>query len=92
MKAETKRPITKSGHTKGLPCAKTAERIEVLFAVKTLGGPRNVGLDGGPDPNSEGGRGSTFNAAFAKLLWPLVTNSAIKKSNERTISNVHLGS
>jgi len=51
-------------------CAKTAEQIEVLFAVKTPGEPRNTVLDGGPDPQRRGG--SAFKAAFTKLLWPLV--------------------
>jgi len=30
-----------------LYCGKTAERIEILFEVNTLGGPRNIVLDGG---------------------------------------------
>jgi len=30
--------------------AKTAERIEVRFGVKTLGGTRNIVLDRGTDP------------------------------------------
>jgi len=33
-----------------LSCAKTAERIEVLFGVKIFGGPRNIVLDGDLDP------------------------------------------
>jgi len=45
-----------------LRCANTAERIEVLFAVEILGTCE---------------RGSDFlhgfDAAFAKLLWPLFT-------------------
>jgi len=45
---------------------KTAERIEILHWVETLGDPRNIVLDGGPDFY----RG--FDAAFAKLLWPPV--------------------
>jgi len=52
-----------------LNCAKTAEGIKVLFGVNTLRGQRNIALDGGPDPPQRGG---VFNAAFAKLLWPLV--------------------
>jgi len=32
--------------------------------------PRNIVLDGGPCPSAA--RGSVFDAAFAKLLWPLV--------------------
>jgi len=33
-------------------CAKTTERSEVPFGVKTLGGPRNIVSNGGPDPIS----------------------------------------
>jgi len=32
-------------------CAKTTEQIKILFGVKTLGGPINIVLDGGPDPD-----------------------------------------
>jgi len=46
--------------------------IEVPFGVKTLGGPRNIVLDGGLDSPTVRGGGSTFDAAFAKLLGPLV--------------------
>jgi len=42
-----------------------AEQIKILF-----GGPRNIVLDGGPDPPTP--RGGGFDAAFAKLLWPFV--------------------
>jgi len=38
-----------------LYCAKTAQRIKILFGVNTLGGPRNIMLDGGPDPPQRGG-------------------------------------
>jgi len=38
--------------------AKTDERIEVLFALETLGSLRNIGLDGGPDPPTGRVRGS----------------------------------
>jgi len=41
-----------------LRCANTAERIEVLFGVKTPGDPKNI---------KHG-----FDAAFTKLLWPVV--------------------
>jgi len=41
----------------------------------TPGGPRNIVLDGGPDPPTARGGGSTFDAAFAKLLWPPVYSS-----------------
>jgi len=45
--------------------AKTAERIDVLVEVETVGDPRNIVLNGGPDLPT--GRG--FDAAFAKTLW-----------------------
>jgi len=48
-------------------CANTAERIEVLFGVETLGDPRNIVLDGSPDFYHG------FDAAFTKLNWPLVS-------------------
>jgi len=51
-----------------LRCAKTAKRIEVLFGVKTLGGPRNTVFVGSFDSLTARGRGSAFDAAFAKLL------------------------
>jgi len=58
-------------YTDGL--CKTTERIDVLFMVETRGNPRNIVLDGCPIPHGEVlGRG--FDAAFAKLLWPLVFN------------------
>jgi len=34
--------------------AKEIERIEVLYGVETLGGPRNIVLDEGPDPPTDG--------------------------------------
>jgi len=46
---------------------KTAERIEVLFGMKTLEGERSIVLDGVPDQLTVSGGG--FDAA---LLWPLV--------------------
>jgi len=39
-----------------LRCAKTAERIEVLFGMETLGRPRNTQLDGVPIPLQRGRR------------------------------------
>jgi len=53
--------------------SKTGERTEIMFGVKTLGGPSNTMLDGGPitPPTARGGE-RAFDAAFAKLLWPLV--------------------
>jgi len=53
-----------------LHCAKMAEQIKILFMVNTPGGPSNIVLDGGPDTTSA--RRGGFDAAFAKLLWPLV--------------------
>jgi len=38
-----------------LRCAKMAERIKILFAVNTLGGPRNIVIDGVLIPRSKGG-------------------------------------
>jgi len=35
-------------------------------------GARNFVLDGGPDPPTARGRGGGFDAAYAKLLWPVV--------------------
>jgi len=49
-----------------LCCTNTAERIEVLLGVETLGDPRNFVFDGSPDLPHR------FNAAFVKLLWSLV--------------------
>jgi len=38
-------------------------------------GPRNIALDGNPDPARRGR--SAFNAAFAKLIWPQLFQSII---------------
>jgi len=51
-----------------LRCAKTAERIEVLFGVKPLGSTGNFVLDGGPDLPQRVGEESASDATFAKLL------------------------
>jgi len=48
-----------------LHCANIAKQIEFLLGLETLGEPRNTVLNGSPD-FLQG-----FNAAFAKLLWPL---------------------
>jgi len=37
-----------------LYCAKTAEQIKILFGINTLGGPRNIVLDGRPKPQNDG--------------------------------------
>jgi len=58
-----------------LLCAKTAEQIKILFRVDTLGGPRNIVLDGGLDPSTALGGG--FDATFAKLLWSLVVHFVV---------------
>jgi len=49
-----------------LHCANTAERIEVLLGAEPSGHPRNMLSDTSPDFSDR------FDAAFAKLLWPLV--------------------
>jgi len=41
----------------------------MLFGVNILWGLKNIVLDRGPDPPQRGG--VEFDAAFAKLLWPL---------------------
>jgi len=40
-----------------LRCANTAERIEILFGVESLGYPRNIVSNGGPDPPTAMGKG-----------------------------------
>jgi len=64
--------------------AKMAEQIDVLFGVKTPGCPINIALDGCTNPSPATGSagmlpivpyirgGEGFNAAFVKLLSPLV--------------------
>jgi len=42
-----------------------------MFGVKSLGGPRNIVLDEGPDvPRQDRGEAHLMPPAFAKLLWP----------------------
>ena len=55
-------------------CAKTAELIEMLFAVLARVGPRNHALDGGQDSRSPMGRGnvgiySVIEKHWESLLW-----------------------
>jgi len=50
---------------------KTAERIEVLLTVDTLGDLRHIVLDGGPDLSTV----LAFDAAIAKLLWLVLIGS-----------------
>jgi len=59
---------------RGVPvmCAKTAERTEVLLGYETLGGPRNIVLDGSPYP--------TMATAVGKIL------STVTYSNFQTDS------
>jgi len=72
-----------------LRCAKTAKQIEMLFWVETLVDPKDIALGDLPIPLQRGGwqwwkftlivkfTGTLlfrFDAAFAKLLWLLVTN------------------
>jgi len=45
----SKIPASVSLSVRQLHCANTAERIEVLLRVDTLGDPRNIVLDGSPD-------------------------------------------
>jgi len=47
-----------------------AKQINILFGVNTFGGPRSIVLHGGLNPCIA--RRGGFDAAFAKLLWPLV--------------------
>jgi len=39
---------------------KTAERIKMLLAVNTLGGPRDIVLHGGPDTSTNRGKETYF--------------------------------
>jgi len=56
-----------------LHCVKTAEQIKILFGVNTLGGPKEHRVRRESwSPTARGGR---FDAAFAELLWPLVTSA-----------------
>jgi len=56
-------------------CAETAEWINFLFVVETAEDPRNIVLDGGPIPHSEGVGG--INAAFATVLWSCFSSYVI---------------
>jgi len=48
-----------------LHCAETAERIDAMLVVETLGDPMNIVLDRSPNSPPPGDR---FDAAFAKLI------------------------
>lgn len=51
-------------------------KTSVLFGLETFEGLRNSALNGGPDLPTERRKGG-FDAAFTKVLWPLVENSFI---------------
>jgi len=56
-----------------------SKHIEVMFgldSLEALGDQRIIVLDGGPDPPTTREKG--FDAAFAKLLWPLVFYSILE--------------
>jgi len=57
-----------------LRCAKTAGRIEVAFAVETLGGPKHTVLDEGFGPLRRGGRAvkitPTADMKPVEISWP----------------------
>jgi len=78
-------PVSQSVHH-----SKMAERIEVLFGMKSLGGPKNIVLDGCPDPPMAWGvdREGTFDAAFVKLLWFHVVALL---SSYRQLASVYMG-
>jgi len=61
-----------------LHCARMAERTKMLFGVNSPGGPWNITLDVGPDSLTVRGRG--LDAAFTKLLWPLVINASFNSN------------
>jgi len=46
--------VTLSHGSTRLHCAKTAEQIKILFGMNTLGAPKNIVSDGGPDPPQQG--------------------------------------
>jgi len=60
-----------------LHCAKTAERIQILFGLNSLGGPRNIVLDGNPDPPQRGG-------GEVEHIWPIVDPQHVSGMAEHT--------
>jgi len=72
------RPIAIDDHVMWCVCksvyhvpvtCKIAEQIEVLIGVETLGSPRNIALDGGPDPpTARGGGGDSMRPPADHLL------------------------
>jgi len=55
-------------------CAKTVERIRILFKVNTLRGPRNIVLDRSPDPQ----RGRKSWGKFRPLWTPYTSQEWLK--------------
>jgi len=45
--------------------------MKILFGVNTVGGPRNIVLDVGPDPATA--REMGIRCSLDKILWPLVS-------------------
>jgi len=70
-----------------LHCAKTSERIKIPFEVNTLGGPRNIQLDGGPDRPTAMEWG--VDAAFAKLLRLVLGFSEDRHTDAHTYTPAH---
>jgi len=44
-------PASVSLYVTQVSCAKMAELIDMQFALETLGDPRSIALDGGPNPS-----------------------------------------
>jgi len=57
-------------------CAKKAEQIKILFGVNNLGCPRNIVLDGGPDPPQRAMGEGLRQTTLAFCLQPMSTNYA----------------
>jgi len=67
--------------------AKTAEAIEILFALWTRAGPRNHVLDGGPDPPVRRAILKGKGAAHCKVQGPSAVScakTAVQKRLDRT--------
>jgi len=62
-----------------LHCGKMAERIKMLFGVKSPGGPRNIVLDVGPDPPQRGERDSL---QPSPLFTPISINPITTKNKD----------
>jgi len=71
MRASVSQSVSRSVClSRGWAVQKMAERIDILFGVETPGDPRNILLN--EDQHSHTARENGFDAAFAKLLCPLV--------------------